>query len=87
MVNNSRPVDPNFGVVTMQVPLELWSSFTTQGKIAFICHQLIDFMANPTFHATNLKAVRFEIRERGILMANEVPVHLGEKLIREVGRV
>lgn len=79
--------DPKQGTVTFDIPAELWANFTVQGKINFIAHQLLDFIANPAYHAPNLKGVRFQVREPGIVMPKEVVAHIGDRLIIEQGGV
>lgn len=85
---NVEPVpicDGKRGVVTFDIPIHIWEGFTVQGRIAFITHQLIDFMATPSFHSRELRAVRFQVREPGIIMPKEVVCHIGEKLIIDQG--
>jgi hypothetical protein len=73
--------DPTAGTVTMDIPKQVWDNLSVQGKIAFITHQLVDFMAHPAFHAPNLKGVRFQVREEGIIMPKEVVAHIGQRYI------
>jgi hypothetical protein len=91
MTDDKAPVadtDPNTGHVTIDIPLPQWGMLTTQGRIAFVAHTLIDFMASPAFHSPLLKSVRLQVRERGVIIPTEVICHIGDKLILDQkGRV
>lgn len=70
-------VDPNEGILTMDIPDDVWNQFTPQGQIGFVVHQLIDLMATPHFHAA--KGVRIQVRRPGIIFPSRVVAAFGKQ--------
>lgn len=67
------------GVLTIDVPPEVWGQWTPQGKVKFVLDQLINFVCNPAFHSPEFTALRIQIRDPKLIIPSEVVAHIGRR--------
>lgn len=71
------PLDPNLGILTMDIDPGMWNAAPVQGKVMILVHNLIDLMANPAFHQMN--GLRIQVKQPQLLIPQEVVFHVGNR--------